>query len=76
LGLLVIFPVRLSAWFFLGAWFVYQVIEANASLLSTTGSNGGVAFFAHVGGFVFGFVVARLLSHSRSSVSPAPQTVA
>jgi membrane associated rhomboid family serine protease len=75
LGLFVIFPVRLSAWFFLGAWFVYQVIEANASLLSTTGSNGGVAFFAHVGGFVFGFIVARLLSHSCSSVSSAPQTV-
>jgi membrane associated rhomboid family serine protease len=75
LGLILVFPARLSAWFYLGAWFVYQVIEANASLLSTTGSNGGVAFFAHVGGFVFGFTVARLLNHSHSSLSTAPQAV-
>jgi membrane associated rhomboid family serine protease len=61
-GLVVIFPVRLSAWFFLGAWFLYQLIEANAGLLSTDqGDSGGVAFFAHVGGFVFGFLVARML---------------
>jgi hypothetical protein len=29
-GLVVIFPVHLSAWFFLGAWFLYQLIEANS----------------------------------------------
>jgi membrane associated rhomboid family serine protease len=64
-GLIGIFPVRLSAWFFLGAWFVYQLIEANAGLLSTNqGSNGGVAFFAHVGGFAFGFLAAWLLSRT------------
>jgi membrane associated rhomboid family serine protease len=62
-GLLVVIPLRVSAWFFLGAWFVYQVIEANMGLLSTAqGDSGGVAFFAHVGGFVFGFVVIRLLN--------------
>src|SRR5512140_1119136 len=31
-GLVFIVPVRLSAWFFLGAWFVYQLIEANFGL--------------------------------------------
>jgi membrane associated rhomboid family serine protease len=61
-GLLFIFPVRVSAWFFLGAWFLYQVFEANAGLLSTDqGDSGGVAFFAHVGGFLFGYLVARLV---------------
>jgi membrane associated rhomboid family serine protease len=55
--------VRLSAWFFLGAWFLYQLVEANAGLVSTAqGNNGGVAFCAHVGGFVFGFAAAWLLS--------------
>jgi membrane associated rhomboid family serine protease len=64
-GLIGIFPVRISAWFFLGAWFVYQLIEANAGLLSTgQGDSGGVAFFAHVGGFVFGFALARLLNRT------------
>lgn len=58
-GLLGIFPARFSAWFFLGAWFLYQLIEANFGLFSASADGGGVAFFAHVGGFVFGFVVAR-----------------
>src|SRR4051794_36783649 len=41
-GLIVFIPVRLSAWFFLGAWFLYQLIEANAGLVSTSqGDSGG-----------------------------------
>ena len=56
-GLLGIFPARLSAWFFLGAWFLYQLIEANFGMFSAPANGGGVAFFAHVGGFVYGFVV-------------------
>src|SRR4029453_5460623 len=52
-GLVVIFPVHLSAWFFLGAWFLYQLIEANFGLFGSAANGGGVAFFAHVGGFVF-----------------------
>jgi membrane associated rhomboid family serine protease len=60
-GLVVIFPVQLSAWFFLGAWFLYQLIEANFGLFGAAANGGGVAFFAHVGGFVFGVIVARIL---------------
>src|SRR6476469_9221418 len=61
-GLVVVFPVRLSAWFFLGFWFLYQLLEANFGLFSSTANGGGVAFFAHVGGFVFGWVVTRVLT--------------
>ncbi len=64
LGLIGIFPVRISAWFFLGFWFVYQLYEANFGLFGAGAHGGGVAFFAHVGGFVFGFVVASLLAGS------------
>jgi membrane associated rhomboid family serine protease len=60
-GLVVIIPVQLSAWFFLGFWFLYQLFEANFGLFGTTAHGGGVAFFAHVGGFLFGVLVARLL---------------
>ena len=77
LGLIVIFPVRVSAWFFLGFWFLYQLYEASFGLFSP-GSGGGVAFFAHVGGFVFGWLVTlalvnagRLSSSSRSGL-PTP----
>ena len=61
-GLIGIFPVRISAGFFLGFWFLYQLFEANFGLLDARAHGGGVAFFAHVGGFVFGFLVASLLS--------------
>jgi membrane associated rhomboid family serine protease len=61
LGLIGVFPVRISAWFFLGFWFLYQLFEANFGLFDASANGGGVAFFAHVGGFVFGFVVASVL---------------
>jgi len=64
LGLIVLWPVRISAWFFLGAWFLYQLVEANFGLFGATANGGGVAFFAHVGGFLFGVVVAQLLAHA------------
>jgi membrane associated rhomboid family serine protease len=59
-GLIAIFPARITAWVFLGVWFVYQLVEANFGLTSA-GGGGGVAFFAHVGGFVFGVLVTLLL---------------
>ncbi len=61
-GLIVIFPVRISAWFFLGFWFLYQLVEANFGLFGSTANGGGVAFFAHIGGFLFGVSVALLLT--------------
>jgi membrane associated rhomboid family serine protease len=62
LGLIGIFPVRISAWFFLGFWFLYQLLEANLGIFEAQAHGGGVAFFAHVGGFVFGLLVATLLA--------------
>jgi hypothetical protein len=57
-----IFLVRWPAWIWLGWWFLYQLIEANFGLFSAKANGGGVAFFAHVGGFVFGVLVARVLA--------------
>jgi membrane associated rhomboid family serine protease len=61
-GLLGIFPVRISARFFLGFWFLYQLFEANFGLFGAKAHGGGVAFFAHVGGFVFGALVTGMLT--------------
>jgi membrane associated rhomboid family serine protease len=58
LTLVLIFPVRIRAWVYLGLWFVYQLIQANYGLTSASANGGGVAFFAHVGGFAFGALVA------------------
>ena len=56
-----VFLVQIPAWIFLGLWFLYQLIEANFGLFSASANGGGTAFFAHVGGFVFGLLVTRLL---------------
>jgi len=62
LTLVFVFPVRISAWVFLGLWFLYQLIEGNFGLFSAHSNGGGVAFFAHVGGFLFGVLVATALA--------------
>src|SRR5262249_42554129 len=66
-----VFFVHIPAWIFLGLWFLYQLIEANFGLFSASANGGGVAFFAHVGGFVFGALVTWLLTRTRRV---APQT--
>jgi membrane associated rhomboid family serine protease len=42
----------------LGFWFVLQVVDGLGSLGAPTGIDGGVAFFAHIGGFVVGAILA------------------
>jgi len=50
LTLVVVVPVRISAWVFLGLWFLYQFIEGNFGLFSASANGGGVVFFADIGG--------------------------
>ena len=61
--LLPLFPffpvVALPAMLVLGFWFVVQF--ASGALVLAAGLSGGVAVWAHVGGFVFGFVVMLVL---------------
>jgi rhomboid family protein len=57
-----IFLISIPAWIFLGLWFLYQLIEANFGLFSASANGGGTAFFAHVGGFLFGLGVTWLLT--------------
>ena len=45
--------IQIPAFFFLGFWFLMQFLSAAVS----GGTGGGVAFFAHVGGFVAGLVL-------------------
>jgi membrane associated rhomboid family serine protease len=61
LTLVVVWPVRIPAYVFLGLWFLYQLVEANFGLFAASANGGGTAFFAHVGGFLFGLIVAITL---------------
>jgi membrane associated rhomboid family serine protease len=45
----------------LGLWFVLQLVSGSASLAHPQ-PGGGVAFFAHVGGFVFGALLVKLVA--------------
>jgi len=63
--LVVFIIVRVPAWIYLGGWFLYQLVSAHYSLVSTSPHAGGVAFFAHIGGFVFGMAVTSWLLNRR-----------
>ena len=58
----------------LGFWFVLQLIDGLTSL-GVIQTGGGVAFFAHIGGFVVGAVMARIAisigGRMRRSAEPA-----
>lgn len=49
--------VNIPAILFLGIWFVTQLFQGVAAL-SSTAAAGGIAFWAHIGGFLFGLVMA------------------
>ena len=51
---------EIPAMWFLGIWFVLQLWEGGFAILQPE-SGGGTAFFAHLGGFVFGLVTVRLV---------------
>jgi len=56
------FIVTLRAWLFIGYWIAYQAWFA----FQPTSMSSGVAFFAHLGGFATGFILALLLQPTRS----------
>jgi rhomboid family protein len=49
---------------FLGIWILLQALEGGLGLLAPQ-SSGGVAFFAHIGGFAFGLATVRLFARRR-----------
>jgi membrane associated rhomboid family serine protease len=64
--LVVIFFIlrEIPAIFFLGFWFLFQLWSGGVEL-SAPSEGGGVAFFAHVGGFVFGFLAVKVFQVRR-----------
>jgi len=62
-----VFVFYIPAWVMLGYWFVLQFFEGAASLsMARPGHDmGGVAFWAHVGGFVAGMVMIKIFPERR-----------
>jgi membrane associated rhomboid family serine protease len=62
--------IELPAVVMLGIWFAEQAAFGATNLTNPTGSGGGVAYFAHIGGFAFGLLTVRLLATKRKQVPP------
>lgn len=60
--------INIPASFMLFYWFVTQLFSGTASI-TTTSETGGVAFFAHAGGFIFGWVVGSLFKQNGDTIS-------
>jgi membrane associated rhomboid family serine protease len=62
-------PFRVPAVLLIGFWFLLQLFSGIAAIATTnvTGAGGGIAWFAHIGGFIAGLVLVRLftLGHRR-----------
>jgi membrane associated rhomboid family serine protease len=58
--------VEIPAYVMLGIWFILQFIPAIGQVAAPdVAGGGGVAYFAHVGGFVFGLALVKLFAHRR-----------
>ena len=55
--------IELPALLVLGAWFVLQAVYGAAELAQPVAEGGGVAYFAHIGGFLFGLAAIKLFAN-------------
>jgi membrane associated rhomboid family serine protease len=51
--------IQIPAMFFLVIWFGQQLLFGYFDQIDPTGGGGGVAYFAHIGGFVFGLLAVK-----------------
>ncbi len=54
--------LELPAILFLGIWILQQALFAYFDVIQPTGEGGGVAYFAHIGGFALGLLTVRLIA--------------
>ena len=64
--------LELPATFFLGFWFLQQ-LAFGALQSANTVADGGVAYWAHVGGFAAGLLLIKLFATRRSSAAEQPR---
>ncbi|MCW2991654.1 MAG: rhomboid family intrarane serine protease [Solirubrobacterales bacterium] len=62
--------IELPAFVVLGLWFAEQIAFGATGLTQGGGNGGGVAYFAHIGGFAFGLLAIRLFARRVKDVPP------
>ena len=55
--------IELPALLVLGAWFALQALNGASELAGPVSGGGGVAYWAHIGGFLFGLAAIRLFAN-------------
>jgi membrane associated rhomboid family serine protease len=58
--------IEVPAMVVLGIWFVEQILFGAYGLTDPAGNGGGVAYFAHIGGFAFGLLLIRVFAHRQN----------
>jgi len=59
-----VFPFRISAWLFLGVWIWQQWMAGAATMRMDSSQVSGVAYWAHIGGFLFGVLLGFYFRYS------------
>lgn len=64
--ILIFIPLPIPAWVMIGLWFAQNLFAGWAAVTdAAANAGGGTAWFAHLGGFAFGFLVAWLAGPGR-----------
>jgi membrane associated rhomboid family serine protease len=69
LTIVVFFLIEVPAFLFLGFWFLFQLWSGGVAVTHPE-AEGGVAFFAHIGGFAFGLVTVGLFAAGGRPLRP------
>ena len=68
---LIFIPIPVPAWVMIGVWFLQNLVSGYATVSDAATPDGGVAWFAHIGGFVFGLLMAwRFIGQRRAGPAP------
>jgi membrane associated rhomboid family serine protease len=62
--------IEIPAMVLLAVWFLEQVLFGLFGLTDPTSGGGGVAYFAHIGGFAFGLIAIKLFAHNKNPAYP------
>lgn len=68
--ILIFIPIPIPAFIMIGLWFLQNLFAGVASVNSAVDPNTGVAFFAHIGGFVFGMLTVWLFLRNAGRRKP------
>jgi membrane associated rhomboid family serine protease len=63
-------PLWIPAFLMIGLWFAQNLLAGFATINNAASPDDTVAFFAHIGGFVFGMIVAFIIRRSTPAYRP------